>query len=204
MVDTDCPSLAELLGRYLEDAGGPGVLSDVGLGIAGRLNIDESESNIHPVNHSEINTTVTKQSAVSSLGLVNIYQIDTQGRPLEKWTLHGAFIRNVNWGKLDYGDQDFMNVTITLAYDWASVSVGSRDMDSGTTNNDRMHPWSNADVEGIISQNHSRFPSLQHFPNGRGYEHIDADGDGRPDFLESYIDSFTDNVVEENEGESEP
>ena len=202
MVDTDCPSLAELLGRYLEDAGGPGLTS-----LAGRSSLSSRRFNAEAtgledgqfvVRQGDINTTVTKVSAVSALGLTNIYQLDMDGRILEKWTLHGAFIKSVNWGKLDYGDDQFMNVTMTLTYDWATVGVGSRDIDNASPLNHRMHPWSNENVEAVNASN-ADLPSIHHFPNGRGYYVADENNDGRPDILENYLDGFIEQAVVEQE-----
>ena len=187
MVDTDCPSLAELLGRYLEDAGGPGLTSLAGRGVGQRLFNAEAtglEDGQFVVRQGDINTTVTKVSAVSALGLTNIYQLDMDGRILEKWTLHGAFIKSVNWGKLDYGDDQFMNVTMTLTYDWATVGVGSRDIDNASPLNHRMHPWSHQNIEAVNASNFN-LPSIHHFPDGRGYYAIDENNNGQPDAIEN-------------------
>ena len=175
MVDTDCPSLAELLGRYLEDAGGPALNRSAATGL---------EDGQFVVRQGDINTTVTKVSAVSALGLTNIYQLDMDGRILEKWTLHGAFIKSVNWGKLDYGDDQFMNVTMTLTYDWATVGVGSRDINNASPLNHRMHPWSHENLEAVNASN-ADLPSIHHLPNGRGYYAIDENNNGQPDVLEN-------------------
>ena len=209
MVDTDCPSLAELLGRYLEDAGGPALTSAGAYQMHNRTGIATDiavadvtgigrATVVHPVHNNEINTTVTKVSAVSALGLTNIYQLDMDGRVLEKWTLHGAFIKSVNWGKLDYGDDQFMNVTMTLTYDWATVGVGSRDINNASPLNHRMHPWSRENVEAVNASN-ADLPSIHHLPNGRGYYATDENNDGRPDILENYLDGFIEQAVVEQE-----
>ena len=201
MVDTDCPSLAELLGRYLEDAGGPALNRQAGaLSLVMRRRQAEQRTlaGQFSVHSGDINTTVTKVSAVSALGLTNIYQLDMDGRILEKWTLHGAFIKSVNWGKLDYNDDQFMNVTMTLTYDWATVGVGSRDIDNASPLNHRMHPWSQENVEAVNSSN-SDLPSIHHLPNGRGYYAADENNDGRPDILENYLDGFIEQAVVEQE-----
>ena len=186
MVDTDCPSLAELLGRYLEDAGGPALNRSAASAISvRRFNADTGGLNGQfVVRMGDINTTVTKVSAVSALGLTNIYQLDMDGRILEKWTLHGAFIKSVNWGKLDYGDDQFMNVTMTLTYDWATVGVGSRDINNASPLNHRMHPWSHENLEAVNASN-ADLPSIHHLPNGRGYYAIDENNNGQPDVLEN-------------------
>jgi hypothetical protein len=177
--------------------------------------IEESAAQ-HPVNQKEINTTITKMSAIWSLEGVQIYQLDAEGRILEEWHLWNAIIKNVNWGKLDYGDDGFMNVTLTLAYDWATVATSRVNIESASNAGARMSFWTETDIgnvtEGSLA---ARQPSRLHYPItrqdgsdialGRGYKATDANADGRPDILENYIDSFTESaVVEEESGEGTP
>ena len=41
------------------------------------------------------------------------------GEVIEQWKLHGAFITNANFGSLDWGAEDTVNIELTLRYDWA-------------------------------------------------------------------------------------
>ena len=77
-----------------------------------------------------------------------------------------------------------MNVTMTLTYDWATVGVGSRDIDNASPLNHRMHPWSQQNIEAVNASNFN-LPSIHHLPNGRGYYVTDENNNGQPDVLEN-------------------
>lgn len=38
------------------------------------------------------------------------------------WTLHGAFIASSNWGSMDWGTDDAIQVEVVVVYDWASYN----------------------------------------------------------------------------------
>ena len=67
--------------------------------------------------------SMSKKSAVSSLGTALITQLDAEGKPIETWTLWNAFITSVKFGDLDYSSDDLNEVTITLRYDWARLET---------------------------------------------------------------------------------
>ena len=69
-------------------------------------------------------TTVSKQSAVDSLGIITIQQIDSAGEMLEEWTLNGSWLKSVEFGELDYSSEDLTEITLTIRYDWAQYSGG--------------------------------------------------------------------------------
>ena len=50
-----------------------------------------------------------------------IEQLDADGKPLEEWTLKGAFITSVSHSKLDYTDDNITETTIEIAYDYAEL-----------------------------------------------------------------------------------
>ena len=68
-------------------------------------------------------STLSKGKSAGALGMVTITQIDASGNDLEKWTLNNAFITKVAYGDLAYGDDGLTEMTVTLAYDWASLLV---------------------------------------------------------------------------------
>ena len=77
--------------------------------------------------------TISKKSAVETLGSVTIEQIDSDGAPVEKWTLKNAWINDVKYGDLAYDGDDLVEVTISLRYDWAELDVtGSKVWKVGT------------------------------------------------------------------------
>ena len=68
---------------------------------------------------------MSEASAAGALGSVMITQIDAEGNPLETWTLWNAFIVNLKFGDLAYGEDDLTELTVDLKYDWASVETSN-------------------------------------------------------------------------------
>ena len=82
------------------------------------------ESGYHPPVNVNDTTTVSKSRSVASLQAVVISQIDSDGVPLETWTLNNAFITEVNYGgSLSYGEDALAEVTVQFRYDWASIET---------------------------------------------------------------------------------
>ena len=77
-----------------------------------------------PVNSGDLNT-MTKATAASALGKVYISQLNAKGEPLETWELYNAWIKDVNYGELAYGDDALTEISVTLKYDWAKLSVST-------------------------------------------------------------------------------
>lgn len=68
--------------------------------------------------------TISKAKAAGALGIVTITQIDSDGNPLETWTLWNSFVEDVKFGdSLSYGDDGLTEVSVTLKYDWARVET---------------------------------------------------------------------------------
>ena len=73
-----------------------------------------------------VQQTISKAKAVSALKSVIITQIDSNGDPVEKWTLWNAFITDVQHGTLDYGSDELTEYTIKFKYDWAQLTDASK------------------------------------------------------------------------------
>ena len=71
-----------------------------------------------PANFNET-TTISKSTAVSSMGGVVIQVIQADGSILESWTLNGAFITNVSYDGLAYDNDDISTISLSFRYDWA-------------------------------------------------------------------------------------
>lgn len=41
---------------------------------------------------------------------------------VEEWTLKNAFITDVNWGQLNYGEEGLITIETTISYDYATYS----------------------------------------------------------------------------------
>ena len=64
--------------------------------------------------------TIAKTLATTALGEVAISVYDANGTDvLEKWTLHNVWMKSAKFGDLDYSNEDFKMVELTLRYDWA-------------------------------------------------------------------------------------
>lgn len=69
--------------------------------------------------------TMSKGKGASALGTVEIHQMDSEGDTVEKWTLKNPWIKGVQYGDLDYGAEDLVEITLTLRYDWAVCEIRS-------------------------------------------------------------------------------
>ena len=68
--------------------------------------------------------TMSTAKAASALGAVTVTQIDSDGNPLETWTLWNPFIEDIKYGEsLDYSNAELTEVSITLRYDWARIET---------------------------------------------------------------------------------
>ena len=60
---------------------------------------------------------------MNSIGDVQIQQLDSDGKVLEIWWLQEAFPAEINFGKLDYSSTDFVEISITWAYQSMKVQM---------------------------------------------------------------------------------
>lgn len=72
----------------------------------------------------QVRNTISRDLAIGALGTVKIEQIDAEGLPIERWTLHNAFISQVEFGQLSYASEDMVEISATLVYDWAEIDNG--------------------------------------------------------------------------------
>ena len=52
-----------------------------------------------------------------------IQQVDAKGSVIEKWTLYDVFIKSVDFGSLAYSDDELIEITIGLSYDYATLET---------------------------------------------------------------------------------
>jgi hypothetical protein len=78
-------------------------------------------SGYSPPNDATKLGSMSKAKAAGALGTVIITQIDSDGNPLETWTLWNSFIKDVKFGELQYGEDNLTETTVELQYDWARV-----------------------------------------------------------------------------------
>ena len=108
----------------------PGDNPEVSATLAGIL--EGAGYNIPTTPDSSVLTSVSKQKAAGALGTMTIVQVDSDGKPMETWTLWNAFAKEVNFGgTLEYGNDDLTTITMTVRYDWArleTAEVGSAEI----------------------------------------------------------------------------
>lgn len=63
--------------------------------------------------------TLSKKRSIQALGQPIIRQIDADGNTTEEWVLKGAWVKNVEFGELDYEGEDLMAISVTIRYDYA-------------------------------------------------------------------------------------
>jgi len=69
-------------------------------------------------------TSMSKAKAVGALGTVKISQIDSDGKPVESWTLWNAWVQEVDFGgSLEYGTDTLNELGLKLRYDWARIET---------------------------------------------------------------------------------
>lgn len=51
-----------------------------------------------------------------------IYQLDSDGKTIEEWTLNNFTIKSINFGDLSYDEESLVEISITIAYDWADLN----------------------------------------------------------------------------------
>jgi len=90
--------------------------------VAGKLSQIVKAAGYVPPGTADDRSTMTKGKAAQALGQVSITQIDHTGtKELETWTLFNAWISDVKYGDLAYGDDELVELTVTLKYDWAKI-----------------------------------------------------------------------------------
>ncbi len=80
----------------------------------------------NPNGSQSINGTISKNAAVGAgLGNFTLNVLDENGRGIENWTLHNAFIKAAKFGDLDYSNDELRTIELTIRYDWANCEFGN-------------------------------------------------------------------------------
>ena len=79
------------------------------------------EPNINSAEVGKGAQTVSKLKANAAIGTPEIIQLNSDGAEVEKWTLKNAWIKDVEFGELDYSSEELMNITLTIKYDSAKL-----------------------------------------------------------------------------------
>jgi hypothetical protein len=67
--------------------------------------------------------TFTKKKFVETIGTIKIDALNSKGDPVESWTLHNPVFVSVNWGTFDYSSEGLLELTVEVAYDYATIET---------------------------------------------------------------------------------
>jgi hypothetical protein len=67
-------------------------------------------------------TSVNESGGGSGKG-VKITQVDSDGKPIDTWTLENAWISNCEFSNLSYDDEKINEFKLTITYDYATVDA---------------------------------------------------------------------------------
>lgn len=76
-----------------------------------------------PTTPSAVGSTISKAKTANAVPTITIKQIDADNREIEKWTLHNPIITKITNGNLTYGSDDLVEISLTIKYDWADITV---------------------------------------------------------------------------------
>ena len=79
----------------------------------------------------KLETTISKAKSYDALGAIRFSQIDDTGRSIETWTLHNSFLQSVDFGTISYENDEVVNYTLTITYDYASLGDTSTKVNAG-------------------------------------------------------------------------
>lgn len=69
-------------------------------------------------------STIGKNKFHGALGpSIDIYQVDAEGKANEIWKLFNPFFTSISYGSLDYSNEDIVEITCTVRYDWAKLDA---------------------------------------------------------------------------------
>mgnify|MGYP003631954277 FL=1 len=74
-------------------------------------------------------SSTSKSTAIDALGEIKIQQLNAAGSAIETWTLKNAWIKNVNFGELDYESEDLTEVQVEVRYDYATLETANAGTD---------------------------------------------------------------------------
>ena len=58
-------------------------------------------------------------------GTIDIVQLNSEGKPVDHWKIHGPIIKSISFGDLSYESDDLVEYKLDIEYDFATYSVGA-------------------------------------------------------------------------------
>lgn len=74
-----------------------------------------------PGTEAQSRTSISKTKANRAIGVPKIKEINAEGGDVVTWSLHNAYITNVDFGNLSYDTDEMVTYAITLSYDYATI-----------------------------------------------------------------------------------
>ncbi len=83
-----------------------------------------------------LETTLSKTKMHNALetGLLNIIQVDPEGNPIEVWSLYNAYISTTDFGSLSYENENIVDISCNITYDFAELNNEQRAIRLGIKN----------------------------------------------------------------------
>jgi hypothetical protein len=66
--------------------------------------------------------TIGKQQANAALGDLQVQSINEAGEVISEWVLKHAWVMELNFSPLDYENENLMELTLKIKYDWAEFT----------------------------------------------------------------------------------
>jgi hypothetical protein len=77
--------------------------------------------------------TIGKNKFRGALGSsIDIYQIDANGMTSELWQLFNPFFTNIQYGSLDYSNEEIVEISTTIRFDWAKLTAPTSEAGQAT------------------------------------------------------------------------
>ena len=80
-----------------------------------------------PTEDQNKNSFAKMPAETGNVKQIILQQLGSNGKPLETWTLHDAFVKSVAFGDLAYADDGLVEITIGLSYDYATLAKPDSD-----------------------------------------------------------------------------
>jgi hypothetical protein len=64
---------------------------------------------------------ISRSKAIRAIGHPKIEMLDADGNTIEEWVFKNAWVSDADFGELDYGSEDPVDLVIQLTYDYAEI-----------------------------------------------------------------------------------
>jgi hypothetical protein len=64
-----------------------------------------------------------RKFSTDNLGDIAVKVIDSDGKDVEIWRLHNAWVKSIDYSDVDYSSEELMEIKVSLSYDWASIEI---------------------------------------------------------------------------------